>query len=58
LYGLIIALSGIYLWIDPPARQMALSYLHADVWWGLLMLLVGLVYLIRFWPRRKSTSAL
>jgi hypothetical protein len=56
LYGLIIAASGVYLWIVPPARQMALAHLHADVWWGLLMLVVGLVYLIRYWPQRKNPS--
>jgi hypothetical protein len=52
LYGLIIALSGIYNWINPPSRQMALAHLHADIWWGLLMLVVGLAYVGHFWPGR------
>jgi|WetSurMetagenome_2_1015567.scaffolds.fasta_scaffold238219_1 hypothetical protein len=54
LYGAIIAVYGLYSWINPPAREMALAYLHADVWWGLLMLGVGTTYLVRYWPWQKS----
>lgn len=56
LYGLIIALSGLYNWWNPPARPMALAHFHADVWWGLLMLIIGLAYVWHFWPGRKRMN--
>jgi predicted transporter len=33
---------------------MAVQNYHASVWWGALMLLVGLFYLIRFRPSRTN----
>ena len=56
VYGFIIAGSGVYSWIFPPERPMALQHLHADVWWGFFMLIVGLIYLGHFWPGRKRVS--
>ncbi len=53
LYGFIIACSGLYNWIHPYEQQMALACLHADLWWGVLMLGTGSIYLIRYWPRQS-----
>ena len=51
--GALIFAAGIYQWIDPPANvTVVLSYLHAGVWWGALMLLVGIFYCFRFAPKR------
>jgi len=52
VYGLIIAGAGIYGWTHPPENKVALWDLHADVWWGALLCLLGLVYVVRFWPRQ------
>ncbi len=52
VYGLLILVSGLYGLVHPPERIVALSYLHADIWWGGLLLLLGLIYLIKFMPRR------
>ncbi len=52
VYGLLILGSGVYALFRPPARQVALSYLHADIWWGLLLLVLGAVYVIRFRPSK------
>jgi hypothetical protein len=43
LYGLVV----------PP--KVALAYLHADIWWGALMTIIGALYCFRFRPsaRRK-----
>ncbi len=54
LYGFIIAVSGLYNWVKPPERPMALAYLHADIWWGLLMLAIGLGYVGHFRPGRLT----
>lgn len=53
VYGALICVSGLYGWISPPPEEhrVQLWNLHADVWWGALMLLVGAIYTIRFRPR-------
>lgn len=51
VYGVLITASGIYDWIHPPAHKVALWHLHAAVWWGGLLFVFGMVYVIRFWPR-------
>ena len=53
VYGLIIFATGIMHLIHPPAVQMALGYLHADVWWGALLLAIGTVYIVKFWPGKN-----
>ncbi len=52
IYGLLIFGSGIYGLIHPPERAVALSYLHADIWWGALLLILGIVYVVKFRPNR------
>jgi len=54
IYGALIFGSGIYRWRFPPAAEtVALSHLHADIWWGALLLVLGLVYSIRFRPWKQ-----
>jgi len=53
VYGLIIFGSGVYDWMTPPAHAQVLANLHAAVWWGGLLFLVGLFYSIHFRPGRS-----
>ncbi len=53
--GALILAAGIYQWANPPANPgIVLFNLHANVWWGAALLLFGLIYCIRFAPKRKS----
>ena len=52
VYGAIIAAVGVADW-NHPAPHVAMARLHADFWWGLFMVAVGLVYTIRFRPGRR-----
>lgn len=52
-YGIIITASGIYNYNSPPPN-VQLTQLHAPIWWGAILLVIGLVYLIRFFPRKKQ----
>jgi hypothetical protein len=45
--------AGIYHLVDPLPQQVALGELHSDLWWGLLLLVLGSVYATRFWPWRR-----
>jgi hypothetical protein len=51
--GALILAAGVYQLVNPPAQPgVVLFNLHANVWWGALLLLLGLVYCIRFRPAR------
>jgi integral membrane sensor domain MASE1 len=50
IYGLLILGTGIYGWFNPPAVKVALWNLHADVWWGALLTIIGAFYFTRFRP--------
>jgi len=54
VYGILILGSGIYNVISPPAHPVALAHLHADIWWGILLLVVGLIYVVRYRPSKGS----
>lgn len=51
--GLLIFISGIYEIANPPANKVALYDLHANVWWGGFLLVLGLVYALRFSPAQE-----
>lgn len=53
-YGLLITATGIYELSVPPDNPPVLASLHASIWWGLVLLAIGLVYLIKFFPRRQG----
>jgi hypothetical protein len=52
--GALITGTGIYELFYPPQNPVVLFDLHANVWWGALMLAIGLFYTIRFWPNREQ----
>lgn len=58
IYGVLIFAAGLYAlaFPPPPESRVALFHLHADVWWGLLMTVVGLIYVYRFRPGRRASS--
>jgi hypothetical protein len=51
-YGVVITATGFYELSSPPANPPVLFSLHASVLWGLVLLAIGLVYFIRFFPEK------
>lgn len=51
IYGILILGAGIYDLVRPPEHLVKMAYLHAGIWWGALLLLLGLIYTIKFAPR-------
>jgi hypothetical protein len=51
--GAIICATGIYELVSPPANQVILYNLHANVWWGGVLFILGLFFSIRFSPARE-----
>jgi heme/copper-type cytochrome/quinol oxidase subunit 3 len=52
-YGVLICGYGIYRLIDPPATAPVLAELHADIWWGALLILGGVIYTFRYSPGKR-----
>ncbi|MGC1832744.1 MAG: hypothetical protein WA714_06760 [Candidatus Acidiferrales bacterium] len=50
--GVLILGAGLYQLVHPPTVPVVLFRLHAGIWWGALLLVVGLVYCIRYAPSR------
>jgi hypothetical protein len=46
--------AGIYEIWHPPAEQVVLYNLHASVWWGALMTMIGAWYSYHFKPGQKK----
>jgi len=54
VYGIIICAAGVYELRSPPAATLTLSNLHAGIWWGAVLFLVGLFYTIHFRPSKTK----
>jgi hypothetical protein len=52
--GILIAAAGFWEIANPPAHQVVLFNLHANAWWGLVLLIVGAIYCAKFRPRPQS----
>jgi FtsH-binding integral membrane protein len=52
VYGVMIFISGLAEWSHPP--DTVLSELHAPVWWGMLLIVLGSVYCWMFRPGRAT----
>jgi FtsH-binding integral membrane protein len=55
--GALILGAGIYHLVSPPANPPVLFHLHAAVWWGAMLFALGLLYTLRFSPRRLRRTA-
>jgi len=53
IYGALILFAGVFIESPPHVRM---QQLHIRIWWGLLLLVVGLFYTIRFWPIKKTLT--
>ena len=55
IYGAIILAASIYdLFIPISGSHIVLGNLHAGIWWGALLLIIGLVYVIGFRPGKAK----
>jgi hypothetical protein len=61
IYGVLILGSGIYEMISPPAAPVqggiernVMANFHAGVWWGALLVLLGVIYVVNFRPGKRG----
>jgi hypothetical protein len=48
--GLLIFGSGLYQFVHPPEVPVVLIHLHASVWWGAILAIIGGVYCVYYLP--------
>ena len=48
--GVLILAAGIYELIDPPQTTVVLFHLHASVWWGAILAIIGVAYCYFYAP--------
>jgi hypothetical protein len=51
--GAVIFGRGIYEVLYPPENRVVLYDLHANVWWGAVLLILGLFFSLRFSPAQE-----
>ena len=52
IYGILIFASGLAEWANPP--ETVLAELHAPVWWGALLIVLGVIYCAKYYPRGET----
>jgi len=52
IYGILIFISGLTEWSHPP--DTVLAGLHASVWWGALLIVLGGMYCRMFRPGKRA----
>jgi len=53
IYGVLIFITGLAQWSSPPA-EVQLAELHAPVWWGGLLIVLGAFYCYMFRPGKNA----
>ncbi len=60
-YGVLILGSGLFGLVSPSAGappapgeipRNVMAHLHAEIWWGALLVILGGIYCIKFWPKK------
>jgi len=54
LYGILILGAGLHDLVAPPEHPVVLASLHANIWWGGLLILLGLIYTVKFSPKKTK----
>jgi hypothetical protein len=54
--GVLITGAGVWEFLHPPLpeKQVVLFHYHANVWWGALLLVLGLIYCFKYSPSRDA----
>jgi hypothetical protein len=54
IYGFLILGAGIYEWLANEPPKVVHADLHAAIWWGAILLVLGAIYSFRFRPRKGN----
>jgi len=51
-YGVLIIGADFWTQAHPPAKAVVLAQYRAGLWWGMLLTAIGLLYSVRYRPRK------
>ena len=54
VYGALIFGAGLYDLIAKHTENVVMANLHAGIWWGMLMMVLGGYYTYRFFPSQRE----
>ena len=54
VYGILIFGASVRELFVPPEHPVVLANLHAGIWWGALLLVLGAIYTVIFSPKRAA----
>jgi len=54
IYGVLILAYGVWELVTGTVANVVLANLHAPVWWGAIMLALGIFYSLRFRPGKQA----
>jgi hypothetical protein len=47
IMGVLVVIAGVLDYMTPPQRHTVLGSLHPALWWGVMMVVAGTVFLLR-----------
>jgi hypothetical protein len=50
--GVLIFGAGVYEYLHPPIQPLVLADLHAGIWWGAVLAVLGAIYCFFYSPSR------
>jgi hypothetical protein len=53
IYGVVITATGLVN-RDATGQTVVLAEMHADIWWGILLLVLGGFYCVKFYPKNTD----
>ena len=56
VYGVLILGASLHDLAIPPEHPVVLANLHAGIWWGVLLAVLGLIYTLVFAPWRSKNA--
>lgn len=56
VYGVIILIASLPALFGGAQPDVVLANLHAGTWWGALLIALGLMYVIVFWPWKDESD--
>jgi len=52
--GLLIFGAGVHEYYHPPTNPVQLFHVHANVWWGAFLFVIGAIYCFFYAPNRQK----
>ena len=56
IYGIIVLIANITAFSTIESPHVVLERLHAGLWWSILLILLGALFLLLHWPGKHSST--